>query len=288
VIGMALHEFFDPSFALDARPIAKEKPLRPIRPNAGIRIAYQRQLDALIDEMQRSMAYWVKAAFRAAPSAVALLAQDDLGSATLQAAIARLRKRWLKNFDKAAKKLAEYFVKSTAKRTDAALRKILKDSGFAIDFKLTAAQRDVLGATVQENVALIKSIPQHYFTQIEGAVMRSVATGRDLKQLNGDLLKIGGVTKRRAKFIALDQSNKATANLTRVRQLEVAGADAEAIWVHSQAGKEPRPTHLKAGRDQTRYKVSEGWLDPAVGKRIFPGELPNCRCFSRLVVKGFT
>ena len=34
----------------------------------------------------------------------------------------------------------------------------------------------------------------------------------------------------------------------------------EALWLHSHAGKEPRPTHL--ANDGKRYKISEGWYDP--------------------------
>ena len=58
--------------------------------------------------------------------------------------------------------------------------------------------------------------------------------------------------------------------------------------MHSGGGKEPRPTHLAAGKRKQRYDVREGWYDPAVGKNIFPGELINCRCVSRPVIEGFT
>jgi uncharacterized protein with gpF-like domain len=148
--------------------------------------------------------------------------------------------------------------------------------------------RDVLDATIEENVGLIRSIPEQFHTQVQGMVMRSVTAGRDLEQLSRELRERFGVTERRAAFIALDQNNKATAAFDRVRQLEAAGDDAEAIWLHSHAGMEPRPTHL--ANDGKRFKVSEGWFDPApeVRRRIWPGELIRCRCRSRLVVKGFS
>ena len=74
--------------------------------------------------------------------------------------------------------------------------------------------------------------------------------------------------------------------MTRARQLEL-GLD-EAEWVHSGAGKHPRPTHAQAGRERVRFKVSEGWFDPPLGKRIWPGTEPNCHCLSRAVVRGFS
>ena len=77
----------------------------------------------------------------------------------------------------------------------------------------------------------------------------------------------------------------ATASMTRARQTEL--GITEAIWMHSGGGKHPRPSHLAAGKSKTKYDVKVGWYDPDVGKNIFPGELPNCRCVSRAVVKGF-
>lgn len=233
--------------------------------------------------MAKSVSYWMKVTYRKNEPEIA---QDELSSAALREAIRKLVKRWNDRFDEAAKQLAEHFSTSVSQRSDAALKKILKDGGFAIEFKMTRAQRDVLNATIQENVSLIKSIPQQYFTQVEGSVMRSVQAGRDLKSLSDDLIKHYGVTKRRAAFIARDQTNKATASLTRARQVE--SGITEAIWVHSGGGKEPRPTHAKAGRDKARYDIREGWYDPHEGKNIMPGELINCRCVSRAVVKGFS
>jgi uncharacterized protein with gpF-like domain len=60
--------------------------------------------------------------------------------------------------------------------------------------------------------------PSQYFTDVEGLVMRSVQTGRDLGQLTKDLQEQFGVTRRRAAFVARDQNNEATASMTRTRQ----------------------------------------------------------------------
>ena len=152
---------------------------------------------------------------------------------------------------------------------------------------MTPVQRDILQATIQSNVELIKSIPAQYLTQVQGSVMRSVQTGRDLGTLAKELQEHYGVTKRRAAFIARSQNNLATASMTREsRQTEL--GITEAIWTHSGGGKHPRPSHLAAGRSKTKYDVKTGWYDPEVGKNIWPGELPNCRCVSRAVVKGFS
>jgi hypothetical protein len=261
-----------PSTSRKRRP-ANEKTLAPVRPNVGIEIAYQRKLEKLIDEMAASVSYFVKAAYRANEPEIA---QDASPAAEILRTIRGLRKRWLARFDTASKELADYFATAVSDRSDAALRSILKRGGFSVEFHMTRAQNDILQATIGENVALIKSIPEQYLTQVEGYVMRSVTTGRDLGQLAKDLQEQFGVTRRRAALISRDQNNKATAALTRARYLEIGGGEAEAVWIHSGGGKTQRPTHVQAGRDKQRYKISQGWYDPAVKKFIHPGELINC------------
>ena len=279
-------------FRLRRRDRKENRPLPPVRANAGIEIAYRRKLVRLVDDMHRSINWWVRAAYRANEPAIAQDAPPDASgfgpedsAAALQRTMAELIKRWRKRFDDAADDLAKHFARDVSQRSDASLRAILKRAGFTVEFRLTATQRDILKATINQNVSLIKSIPSQYLTQVEGSVMRSVQTGRDLASLTKDLQDHYGVTKRRAAFIARDQNNKATAALNRRRQVEL--GIKEAVWMHSSAGKEPMPTHLKAGRERQKYEIAKGWFDPAVGKYILPGELPNCRCTSRAILSGF-
>jgi SPP1 gp7 family putative phage head morphogenesis protein len=253
--------------------------LRPVHPNAGIEAAYRRKLDKLIIEMDHSVQYWLKSSYRANEPE---MAQDETPAAALQRAMRKLIRRWQRNFDQAAEDLAKYFAKSVSERSDAALRSILKKGGFTVEFNPTPATRDVIQASVAQNVTLIKSIPQRYLTNVEGAVMRSVQAGRDLGSLSKELQAQYGVTRRRAAFIARDQNNKTTAAITRARQNELG---LEAKWRHSGGGKHPRPTHV--AMDGKTYDPKKGMWDPAVQKWIFPGEEPNCRCISVSIVPGF-
>lgn len=260
----------------------KTKLLRPLHPSYGVELGYRKAIANVLREMHRQVLAELVKTYRTNPP---VLAQDDLASSALQKAMRELSQRWLKRFDDLAPKLAEYFSKSAAQRSSQALQRMLREAGIAVEFRLTPALRDVLKATIEVNVSLIKSIPQQYLLEIEGLVMRSVQVGRDLGSLTKELETRYGVAYRRAALIARDQNNKATAAINRVRQVE-AGIE-EAIWVHSHAGKTPRPSHVKAGRERVKFKVSEGWFDPAEGRRIQPGELINCRCVSRPVVEGF-
>ncbi len=261
----------------------KKKVLRPVHPNAGIRAEYDRRLMKLIDEMHKSITYWVEAAYKKNEPEMAM---DALPSNELQSAVSKLVRRWKRNFNRGADALAEWFAQSVSNRSDAALKKILKDAGISVEFTMTRAQRDVLNATINENVSLIKSIPNQYLSAVEGAVMRSVSAGRDLGALSKELQSSFGVTRRRAALISRDQNNKATAMLNRARRVEL-GIN-KAIWIHSSAGKVPRPSHVKAGRERAEFDVSQGWYDPHEKKYIQPGELINCRCVSRPVIAGFS
>jgi uncharacterized protein with gpF-like domain len=202
------------------RPAGKkaDKVLSAVRPNAGIEAAYRKKLFVLVADMDKSVQWWLRAAYRANKP---VMAQDRTPADELRDTIRKLARRWQKNFDEAAPELAQYFSRAVAERSSATLKAILKTAGFTVKFKMTPAMRDIMAATVGQQVSLIKSIPSQYFTNIEGIVMRSVQTGRDLEQLTKDLQEQFGVTGRRAAFIARDQNNKATASMTRARQDEL-------------------------------------------------------------------
>jgi len=259
----------------------RTKALKAARPSPAIQDGYRRRLDRLIEAMARSTAYWLTATYRQNEGEIEA-AFDASASRELRDAVREMARRWEKRFDEAAPKLAAYFATASEKRSTSNLQRILRDGGYTVKFNMTPGMRNILNATTSANIALIKSIPQKYFLEVEGIVMRGVQSGYDLKSITDGLQSQFGITRRRAAFIARDQTNKANASMTRARQLEAGFT--EAIWVHSGGGHEPRPTHVAAGRRQQRYDVAKGWYDPAVGKHIWPGTEINCRCVPKVVV----
>lgn len=259
------------------------KVLKPVHPNAGIGADYRGKLDRLIERMQASYAYFLKAQYRETPPRMAL---DETPAAALRKELRRLGIQWEEEFARLAPKMARWFAISIERRSTLAMKKMLKDAGVTVQYRMTAGMRDVFQATVEENVSLIKSIAEKYHSDVVGLVMRSVQEGRDLAGLTKELQARYGVTRRRAALIALDQNNKATAAMTRVRQLE-ANIE-EAIWMHSLGGKEPRPTHL--ANNGKIYNIRKGWYDPdpKVRRRIWPGQLIKCRCVPKPIVRGFS
>jgi uncharacterized protein with gpF-like domain len=107
--------------------------------------------------------------------------------------------------------------------------------------------------------------------------------GGDLATLSKTIQEKYGIAYRRAALIARDQNNKAKAVYENVRRQEL-GIE-EATWMHSSAGKEPRPTHV--AMNEKRYKLGQGMWDSGEGEYVWPGQLINCRCTSRAVIPGF-
>lgn len=254
------------------------------QPNAGIHAAYRKRLDRLVADMHRSIVYWLKATYRANPPVAADEAPTTGSPAMrMRRAMDDLSRQWLKNFDEGADGLARWFAQKTKDYSDVALARHLADAGFTVKFKTTAAMNDAYQAVIGEQVGLIRSIAQRHLTNVETMVMQSVQQGRDLSALAKQLEQQYGVTKRRAALIARDQNNKATAVMQAVRQKQL--GIKQAVWVHSGAGKEPRPSHVKAGRDKLMYDVDKGaYID---GKWILPGTEINCRCIGRPIIPGF-
>lgn len=259
-------------------PTGRDQALRPVHANQGIEAAYRKRLDRLIDEMQRSLVYWLTAAYR---RNVPEIAQDESPAMALTKMMRRLAKQWQRRFDEAAQPVATEFAETSMSAADVSLRNALRQKGFSVQFQLTRAANDVFQATVQENVGLIKSIAAEHLQDVQGMVMRSVTQGRDLEGLVEDLQKRYGITKRRAAFIARDQNNKATATITRVRQQGLGIKQAK--WRHSRGGKHPRKSHQDA--DGEIYDVDKGMLID--DEYIRPGEKPNCRCVAISIIPGF-
>lgn len=234
-----------------------------------------------IGEMHRSVMRYIVAAYRKDNPDLAQDATED----AMRKAMAEMRDRWLSRFDEMADNLAGYFATAAEKRTSAALKKILKDSGWTVDFEMTPGVQKALGAIIEENVELIRSIPEQYLNKVEDIVTEGVNRGRDIGYVRGQLEERLGVTARRAKFIARDQIEKATSLINRERCTELGLYEHE--WQHSHGGHDPRPTHVKAGADKVRFDIRYGWFDPDVGEHIWPGQLPNCKCLSRPIVEGF-
>lgn len=209
----------------------------------------------------------------------------DAPSATKQLQIAL--KRWgtetNRRFEAAAEKIANDFATRNQQATQAAMMGQLKKAGFVIKFKPTASSVEAFKLVAAENVNLIRNLGQKYNADIQQKIFDSLRHGSDLHGLSKSLRQTYDITTRRAALIARDQNNKAKAVMERTRQMELGFK--RGVWLHSNAGKVPRPTH-KAQSDKP-YTLAKGFFDKDENKWVHPGELINCRCTMKPILEGF-
>jgi SPP1 gp7 family putative phage head morphogenesis protein len=294
----------------------KPKTLASIQPNVGVTTWYRNELYALVRQSHVDLLKELKA-----PTEVALaqdarirlagvryvkpqivhLAYDSDGQAVesevvperweitcdaaspnarLDAALKRWGAKWNGKFDKAAQHIAKRFASKSYKATQAQFLAELKKAGFTVRFKVTKASLEAFRATVAENVGLIKSIQSQYLTRVQGDVWRAVTRGSDLYTLSQTLRKSYDVTTKRAALIARDQNAKAKATIENTRRMEL--GITQAIWQHSSAGKEPRPSHV--AMNGKTFELAKGMFDSDEQEWILPGQLINCRCTSRAIL----
>ena len=201
----------------------------------------------------------------------------------LQRELEKWGDRWVKRFDAMSQQIADNFAARNQQATQSAMRATLKQAGFTVPFKATKKSIEAYKAVAAEQVGLIKSIAQKYHRDVQTQVWESVKRGADMKTLSDKLEKTYGVTRRRAALIARDQNAKAKATIEAVRHQEL--GIKQAIWMHSRAGKEPRPTHVKM--NNKLYNLDQGMWDEDEGEYVHPGQLINCRCTMRPYIPGF-
>jgi hypothetical protein len=267
-----------------------KRTLKPVFPPAGIEREYEKRLKKAVREMEHSVVYWLRARYRANESRIV----GDSATDDILKSFRKLLHQWERNFRELADVLPRWFVtkiRGYVTNNLAQQTKPLKDAGLGFNLKfsyMSQRERQTFQAIVKENVNLIKSIARESLTQVEGIVLRNIEAGHDLARMTEELHKQFGVTERRARMIARDQTNKATNNLSRQRLLSY-GIN-KGIWMHTASGKTYRETHAldhtQGGMDGAEYFIDEGCYDPNpnVQDYIQPGELVNCYCVCRPVI----
>lgn len=212
------------------------------------------------------------------PAGAEYFAMDESISSQARILTNALRDRFDDLFGFNAKGLSDDVAQAADTSSAIALKKSLAEFTKGITLKtdfLTSDLGEVLTAIIAENVGLIKSISSEYMTQIQGAVMRSITTGNGLQDLVPFLQKYEGVTLRRARVIAHDQTRKAFTNVNAVR-MERLDMD-EFEWLHSAGGQHPRPLHVEMSGNIYSLK-NPPVIDEKTGERGLPGQLIHCRC----------
>jgi len=128
---------------------------------------------------------------------------------------------------------------------------------------------DAIEAFTKDNVALIKSLPETYFKEIETTALRNFRSGKRFSEWAPELQKRFDISKNRAALIARDQTNKFNGELNKKRQTDLGVRTY--IW-RTVGDERVRPTHEAIDGDPFAW---EGEPAPPEGH---PGEPINCRC----------
>lgn len=265
---------------------AAKKPKKSIRAtnaNQGVVHWYQTELNKLIKRMNKSVISNVKSVWNKSAS-------------TITGVLNALGIKWNKMFDDKATGIADMFVKKVDRATTTSMKNAYKQAGFKVNGKganvglgfnlqmrKTKDVQKVLTSLRDTQVNLIKSIPEQHLDRVAGIVQRGVQNGRNFKYIEEKLLEEFALTPKRARMIAVDQSNKATQAIKMTRD-EMIGIE-EGIWIHIAGRFSSRETHKKM--NGKRFKLrgeNAGLYDEAVGENVLPAQLVNCYCSYRPVI----
>ena len=128
----------------------------------------------------------------------------------------------------------------------------------------------IMNAVINENLTLIKSIPQEVLKDMQVALSQGIISGNQ-KELIKNLKRIKGVSKDRAVFIARDQIHKAVESFKQVQNTALGIEYYE--WL---TADDERVSDGIGGHAQNNHRI--------FNKRGFyygkPGDRPNCRCIA--------
>lgn len=128
---------------------------------------------------------------------------------------------------------------------------------------------DAIADFTRENVALVKTIPEQFFAELEKTLSADIADGARWEDMAADVEDRYGVASSRAELIARDQVGKFNGDLNRVRQTDL--GITRFIW-RTMGDERVREEH------QALNGETFEWDDPPDGET--PGEPIQCRCYA--------
>lgn len=130
---------------------------------------------------------------------------------------------------------------------------------------------------IDENVSLIKTIPEDTLDKMRDIVYDGFTNGKTTTRIVKEIQKAYGVNRRRAELIARDQTAKLNGQIQKAQQQD-AGIT-EYVW--SSTGDE----RVRSSHKELNGKTFS-WDDAPVnsdGRKCHPGEDYQCRCIARPV-----
>lgn len=242
----------------------------------AIGIAYNAKLQALVKAVKRDIDEQIMPVVkRTAHEYVTDAAFIADGWATdINTAINRLIAQWVSKLG--ADAIAREFVRSASSYSGRKMRK-----SFGVNLYNQPNLTEYLEAAANQNIKLIQSIPMQYLDQVNNIVVTNMRTGNRPSAIEKQLQEQFGVTQRRAKMIARDQTAKITSEISEKRQ-RAAGFE-YFQWVTSK-DQRVRDRHHEIANTVTKYgKGIYRWDDLPKSDKGVPiscGSDYQCRCIA--------
>ena len=273
---------------------------KPFQYNVGLETQYKRELSSLANAMLKDITERIASIYRANKSDISF-AMDGIAN-DMKKVLADLRKKYERIFriqgTEYAKKMVMRQLRQSRVSFQSAMKELFPEESLVISGSvLSDEMKEVVEASIMENVSLIKSIPEQYLDRVAGAVTRSIQAGGSIKQLKQEIVKYNGMTRRRADNIALDQTRKTYTSIN-LRNMQKYGIK-KVKWIHSGGGQHPRSYHLTRwdGKSEPPNGLNGYVFDidrPPIIQRAegniqeirgYPAQLPNCKCTMAAVVE---
>ena len=190
---------------------------------------------------------------------------------SISTALETLKTRWTgENIDRITQQIGTAFVRD-ANRVNATR------SASAFGINILVDLTEYLEASVYDNVQLIRTIPEQYMKNVESIVMNNVRSGGRWSAVQKQLVEQFGITDRRARVIARDQTAKINGQLNAKRQV---AAGYEYFEWDDSGDSRVRKQHRAHAEKITEYgKGVYRWDNPPIGENgvpVIPGTEFQC------------
>ncbi len=139
---------------------------------------------------------------------------------------------------------------------------------------------NIMQAVVNENLALIKSIPEQVVKDMQVVLSQGIISG-NRKELVKNLSRIKDVNENRAEFIARDQIHKAVEGFKQVENSALGIEYYEWLTAEDERVSEGIGGHRQNNKRIFRYGSNEAIISYSSKRGFYygkPGDRPNCRC----------
>lgn len=140
----------------------------------------------------------------------------------------------------------------------------------------------IMNAVINENLTLIKSIPQEVLKDMQVALSQGIISGNQ-KELIKNLKRIKGVSKDRAVFIARDQIHKAVESFKQVQNTALGIEYYEWLTADDERVSDGIGGHKQNNHRIFKYGSNEAIISHSAKRGFYygkPGDRPNCRCIA--------